>query len=201
LQISTFIKNRYLALGIAGFIALSILRTIFISGNDTGSTLILESFSVLILFLLVSESIKVTSGVKMLPTWLVTSMLVLVFSGIFLKLLFNSIESLFPVSSINYGKTVSLELLPLIFVFNATTIILSVASLVIFRHLFFLKQSKNLNIYFNAMLIFIALASFTSFMGTKEYESMEFLSITCYGVATILIFMNSLKISGIAFLK
>ncbi len=201
MQISTFIKNRYLALGIAGFIALSILRTIFISGNDTGSTLILESFSVLILFLLVSESIKVTSSVKMLPTWLVTSMLVLVFSGIFLKLLFNSIESLFPVSSINYGNTVSLELLPLIFIFNAATIILSVASLVIFRHLFFLKQSKNLNIYFNAMLIFIALASFTSFMGTKEYESMEFLSITFYVVATILIFMNSLKISWIAFLK
>jgi serine phosphatase RsbU (regulator of sigma subunit) len=128
-------------------------------------------------------------------------MLVLVFSGIFLKLLFNSIEGLFPLNTLEYDKTLNIELLPLVFIFSASTILLSVASLVIFRHLFFLKQSKNLNIYFNAMLIFIALASFTSFTGTKKYENYEFLEITFYVVTSILIFMNSLKISWIAFLK
>jgi len=193
--------NRFLLPGVIGFVVLSIFRTFFISGDSFGTVLLLEFGSVAILFVLISESIKLTSSYKAAPTWLVTALLVLTFIGIFLKLLYNSIDSLFPIASVSYEKLIGLDVLPLVLILHTTTIIISVASLVIFRHLFFLKQSKNLNIYFNAMLIFIALTVATSFTSEKRFTDYEFIQITFYVVATILMFMNSLKISWIAFLK
>ncbi|GAB1349009.1 hypothetical protein MASR1M107_12220 [Ignavibacteriales bacterium] len=192
---------RFLLPGIIGFLVLSILRTFFISGDSFGTVMVLEFASVAILFTLVSESIKMTSSYKAKPTWLVTALLVLTFIGIFLKLLYNSIDSIFPIGAVSYNKLISLDVLPLVLIFHTATIIISVSSLVIFRHLFFLKQSKNVNMYFNAMLIFIALTVATSFTSLDQYSDFKPAYATFYFMATVLMLINSLKISWIAFLK
>ena len=198
---SPFLKNRILLLGIAGFIALGLVRVFVMSGSSLPTILMLEVSSVLVLFLLVSETIKITTSYKMQPTWFVTALLVMTFSAIFFRLLFNSVEGLFPVKDFRYDQVPGIANILPVFVFNTATALLSVATLVIFRHLFFLKQSKNLNVYFNSMLIFLALTSVTSFTQLKEYEELGFIPITFTVVTVILIFMNSLKVSWIAFLN
>jgi len=200
LNYSPFLKNRILLLGIAGFIALGFVRVFVMSGSSLPAILMLEVASVLVLFLLVSESIKITSAFKMQPTWFVTALLVMTFAAIFFKLLFNSVEGIFPVKEFRYDQVPGIANILPVFIFNTATTVISIATLVFFRHLFFLKQSRNLNIYFNAMLIFIALTSLASFTGLKQYGDLEFIPITFTVVTIILIFMNSLKVSWIAFL-
>ncbi len=67
-----------------------------------------------------------------------------------------------------------------------------------FKELFFLKQNKNVSTFFNTMLIFFFLTSIsTALDGMKE---LSFIKNTFLIVSIVLIFINSIKISWIAFI-
>ena len=67
-----------------------------------------------------------------------------------------------------------------------------------FKELFFLKQNRNVNLYFNTMIVFFLLTSFATLF--DELEGFSFLKNTFFIVSIILIFINSIKISWIAFI-
>ncbi len=71
--------------------------------------------------------------------------------------------------------------------------------LIVFRELFFFRQTKNVSLYFNTMLIFIILSaiSATLFKG-EEYS---FIRNTFFIISIILIALNSIRISWIAFIN
>ncbi|MGB5849660.1 MAG: hypothetical protein WBH40_14295, partial [Ignavibacteriaceae bacterium] len=66
------------------------------------------------------------------------------------------------------------------------------------RHLFFLGHSSRQHIYFNTMIVFFLLASLSTRFITKE--DLSFISTTFIIVSTLLMVINSLRISWIAFL-
>ncbi len=67
-----------------------------------------------------------------------------------------------------------------------------------FRELFFRAQKKLVNKYFNTMMVFFALASFTMFL--NSWKDLEFISQTFFIISIILILKNSVRISWIAFI-
>jgi len=67
-----------------------------------------------------------------------------------------------------------------------------------FKELFFLKQKKNVSTYFNTMIIFFLLASFASVL--NDYPDLHFIKTTFIVISILLIIINSIKISWIAFL-
>ena len=68
-----------------------------------------------------------------------------------------------------------------------------------FRELFFLKQNRNLNTYFNTMVVFFILAS----LSTAFYKlpDLAFIKNTFFIISVLLIIVNSVRISWIAFLQ
>ena len=78
-------------------------------------------------------------------------------------------------------------------------VLVSVAYIfLVFKELYFLKQKKNVSVYFNTMIVFIILASLTYF--TKDFPEYSFIKNTFLIISILLISWNSLKISWIAFL-
>lgn len=68
-----------------------------------------------------------------------------------------------------------------------------------FRELFFYKQTKNMRIYFHTMLVFILLSClFESVFSGTEFA---FIRTTFFVVSVILIVVNSIRISWIAFIN
>ena len=66
------------------------------------------------------------------------------------------------------------------------------------RHLFFLRQNRNLNVYFVTMTIFFVLTAICKHY--FDWEGVSFLGDTFLIVSILLMFFNSLKISWIAFI-
>ncbi|MCX8010123.1 MAG: SpoIIE family protein phosphatase, partial [Ignavibacteria bacterium] len=67
-----------------------------------------------------------------------------------------------------------------------------------FTYLFFLKQRKNLRLYFNSMLVFLVLASLSNIINGES--QLGFIKLTFDSICVILFFVNSVRISWIAFL-
>jgi phosphoserine phosphatase RsbU/P len=67
----------------------------------------------------------------------------------------------------------------------------------VFRELYFYKQ-KRPGIYFNTMVVFFILASASA--GLKKVPDLEFINTTFFIITILLIAINSIKISWIAFL-
>ncbi|HEY6906991.1 MAG TPA: hypothetical protein VI230_05950, partial [Ignavibacteriaceae bacterium] len=68
-----------------------------------------------------------------------------------------------------------------------------------FRELFFLKQNRNLNTYFNTMIVFFILASLSS--AFDKLPDLSFVKNTFFIISILLIAVNSVRISWIAFLQ
>jgi sigma-B regulation protein RsbU (phosphoserine phosphatase) len=68
-----------------------------------------------------------------------------------------------------------------------------------FRELFFLKQNRNLNTYFNTMVVFFILASLSS--AFNKSPDLAFIKNTFFIISILLISINSVRISWIAFLQ
>ncbi|MFA5806467.1 MAG: SpoIIE family protein phosphatase, partial [Melioribacteraceae bacterium] len=68
-----------------------------------------------------------------------------------------------------------------------------------FRELFFLRQKKDPSIYFNTMLVFFALSYFSNIL-LKFDPTFDYPKDAFYVVTIVLIFLNSLRVSWIAFL-
>ncbi len=67
------------------------------------------------------------------------------------------------------------------------------------RTLFFLRQVKDQSLYFNTMIVFFAITFFSDF--SKVNSSLDFIHDAFYVVSIVLICLNSLKVSWIAFLS
>jgi serine phosphatase RsbU (regulator of sigma subunit) len=67
-----------------------------------------------------------------------------------------------------------------------------------FKELYFLKQKKNVSTYFNTMIIFFVLASFASVL--QPFPDLNYIKTTFIIISVILIIINSIRISWIAFL-
>jgi serine phosphatase RsbU (regulator of sigma subunit) len=85
------------------------------------------------------------------------------------------------------------------FVINVLLIVSLSYVFIVFRILFFLQQRKNLRTYFNALVVFFILSSVTAFIDNKSQY--EFIHITFTVNAIILIVINSVRISWMAFLS
>ncbi len=68
-----------------------------------------------------------------------------------------------------------------------------------FRELFFLKQSRNLNTYFNTMVVFFILTSLSA--AFNKIPDLSFVRNTFFIISILLIAINSVRISWIAFLQ
>ena len=66
-----------------------------------------------------------------------------------------------------------------------------------FKEFFFLNKKQNANVYFNTMVVFIVLSALTAFL--KNDHDLSFIKNTFFIVTILLIVINSLKISWIAF--
>ncbi len=68
----------------------------------------------------------------------------------------------------------------------------------ILRELYFLKQKKSVGLYFNTMTVFFVLASLGSFL--KQIPDLDYIRDTFFIISILLIVVNSIKISWIAFI-
>lgn len=117
-------------------------------------------------------------------------------------LIFNLSDSFFNLINFNEEKLISssnyfYEII--LFGYVLTLLVISVYIFIVYRHFFFLSQTKNLKIYFNTFVIFIFLSSITQFL--DEYDNLKFINITFTVVAIIIIIFNSNKTAWIAFLN
>ncbi|QQS37347.1 MAG: SpoIIE family protein phosphatase [Ignavibacteriales bacterium] len=67
-----------------------------------------------------------------------------------------------------------------------------------FRELFYFKQKRNVSVYFNTMVVFFVLASLTTILDSNA--DLSFISNTFLIVSIILVSINSIRISWIAFI-
>ncbi|HRI48375.1 MAG TPA: SpoIIE family protein phosphatase, partial [Ignavibacteriaceae bacterium] len=114
---------------------------------------------------------------------------------------FNITELILDVFKLNGEKIwedspTLLQIVP--FIFNVLLIFSLSYIFIVYRMLFFLQQKKNLNIYFNALILFFILSAGTAFIDSNS--DYEFIKITFTVNAIILIVINSVRISWIAFL-
>ncbi len=116
--------------------------------------------------------------------------LVLIFAGSIFSILFDNIKETITRPGMAYS------IVSFIYVF---LILVSVSFIFLtFKELFFLKQNRNVNLYFNTMIIFFLLTSFATVF--DEVEGLAFIKNTFFIVSIILIAINSIKISWIAFI-
>jgi len=67
-----------------------------------------------------------------------------------------------------------------------------------FRELYFLKQKRNVNTYFNTMVVFIVLSSYSTML--QQSSDLLYIKDTFFIISILLIIFNSIKISWIAFI-
>lgn len=180
-----------LGAGILGFL----LLRLFIARDNFAADLLISAFASFVAVVIVvslTDQVKkrALSPISLVVSFLIANAIILVhalMSSWFLYSLGFDSQSGGFVSSI------------LSFFYNLVLFLLVGYVLVILRELFFLRQRRKVNTYYNVMLVFMLLAGFFAFL--NKYTSWNFVSQALEIVAYILIGLNSLKISWIAFLK
>lgn len=116
--------------------------------------------------------------------------LVIIFSERFLNLLFENFSA--KLNSPGLFESIIYTIYALIF------FVITAYLLISFKELYFHKQNRGRKTYFIAMVIFVGLTSVTSFVfNSPEYD---FISNALLIISIILIVMNSIRISWIAFI-
>ncbi|NUM70829.1 MAG: SpoIIE family protein phosphatase [Ignavibacteriaceae bacterium] len=180
------------------------LTKIFYSGGTDFISLILNELIVIgFSYFIIINIYKAVGNRKITPLNMIASLIVV--QAVFLLLALSSgiilsNEKLVGQELIIQPDTIERIIISL---FNLVILVISSIYLLSFRELFFLKQKKNMKAVYIAMVVFIILAVFTSFFVDKKlgYESFSFIHYAFYVNALILMFINSLQISWIAFLK
>ncbi len=116
--------------------------------------------------------------------------LAITFSDSFLSLIFGKISD----SLKNPG--VIFSILSFIYVTIFAAIIIQM--FLIFKEFYFLKQKRSSSIYFNTMVVFFLLAAFSSVF--HFFSSLSYIKNTFVIISVILIVINSIRISWIAFI-
>lgn len=198
LNLQQMFKNLKLQtfLGIAGIL---LLFRLFVPVNGSiilliiSDVLVLLTIASLILFFIESfdsKNINPLSLVMNVGILNVILFCLITFSGSIFNLFFDNITERIQ----NPGLMLSLAISVYIFIILAGMAYI----FLVFKELYFLKQKKNVSVYFNTMAVFIALASFSNIF--LKYEELDFIKSTFLIISIILIVINSLKISWIAFI-
>ncbi|NCQ17444.1 MAG: hypothetical protein COW85_08290 [Ignavibacteria bacterium CG22_combo_CG10-13_8_21_14_all_37_15] len=132
------------------------------------------------------------------PLTLVKSLLFLTLVTILLYMFLAGFRSLLGIDELELLTANTLFVSVITFAFDLLIIVILSYLFLVFRLLFFLKQRKNVKTYFTALLVFLALASFATLL--DEYSGWDFVKMAFTANAIILMTINSLKISWIAFL-
>ena len=116
--------------------------------------------------------------------------LAITFSDSFLSIIFGKISDTLK----NPGIIFSILSFIYVTIFAAITI----QMFLIFKEFYFLKQKRSSSIYFNTMVVFFLLASFSSVF--HFFSSLSYIKNTFVIISVILIVINSIRISWIAFI-
>lgn len=196
---NSIIKNTTRAKGLENAIIVSILLFLFNLVFPEHDSLLLSFINELLVFLVL---FFVFSYVQPFLSSKTDSPLTLVLNtGILAALIFSIIA----ISDSSLGSFVddgaklnvfnSLFTILLIFVFIATLVYIFAS----FRELFFLRQKKDPRTYFNTMQVFFMLAFFSNLL-LKIDRQFDYPYNAFYVVSIVLISLNSLRVSWIAFL-
>lgn len=162
------------------------------------STAVNDLLVILVFYYMVVNMRSFVTSKSLSSVTLVGSMLVI---GALILLLFNltnAFVSLLPIEEKEILSGNNYFSILLEFGLGLTLILLLSYIFLIFGELFFLKQRKNLNMYYYALIIFFILACFSSVW--DQYESLRFIRYAFTANVVILIVINSVRISWIAFL-
>jgi sigma-B regulation protein RsbU (phosphoserine phosphatase) len=84
------------------------------------------------------------------------------------------------------------------FIYVLVLIVLTSFIFLMYRELYFLKQKRNVSTYFNTMVVFFILASFSTVLA--RFPELSYIKNTFLIISILLIIFNSMKISWIAFI-
>ncbi|MGE5499790.1 MAG: PP2C family protein-serine/threonine phosphatase [Syntrophothermus sp.] len=127
-------------------------------------------------------SIIMNAGILTAFIFFVLSVVAAVFTGVFSES--NNSNFFFLIASIFYSL---LFIAALAYIFA------------VFRTLYFLKQKRDQNLYFNSLVVFLVLVSFSATLNFLDPKT-DFFKNSFTVVSILLITINSIKISWIAFL-
>ena len=166
------------------------------AGNLTGNEIINEILVALTVITLIVYLIEMMGYKKINPLSMVMNVgivnaiifFMISFSGTILNLFFDNLQE---------QSSLMFRIVSFFYVF----LILSFLAYIFltFRELFFFKQNRNLNTYFNTMVVFFILASLSS--AFDKIPELSFIKNTFFIISILLIAINSVRISWIAFLQ
>ncbi|MCL5028385.1 MAG: PP2C family protein-serine/threonine phosphatase [Bacteroidetes bacterium] len=84
------------------------------------------------------------------------------------------------------------------FVYSFIILVSLAIILLAFRELYYYRQKKNVSTYFNTMVVFFFLASFSGLL--KNLPDLSYIKDTFFIISVLLIIINSIRISWIAFI-
>lgn len=174
------------------------IKLFFVTSGTLSLTILNEVLVLFIFYSVIANLFNVIGEKTHSPISLVSSLIILLLVNL---VFFNITELILDVFKLNGDKIweespTLLKIVP--FVFNVLLIFSMSYIFIVYRMLFFLQQKKNLNIYFNALILFFILSAGTAFIDSNS--DYEFIKITFTVNAIILIVINSVRISWIAFL-
>jgi phosphoserine phosphatase RsbU/P len=177
-------------------ILLFFFKIFFASGNSVLFNILNEVLVALTVIWLIIYLIELMGYKKINPLSMVMNVGILnaiiffmiSFSGSILKLFFD-----------NLTQQSSLMFRIITFFYVFVILIFLAYIFLTFRELFFLKQNRNLNTYFNTMVVFFVLASLSS--AFSQLRDLLFIKNTFFIISILLIAINSARISWIAFLQ
>jgi serine phosphatase RsbU (regulator of sigma subunit) len=197
MEISTKISQPKIQLFIAAAIGLFVFRMIF-SAQSLFLSLINDILVLLIFYFSILNLNRLLSQKHFSAITLVKSLLFLTLVSILLYKFLDGFQSLLGIDQIEFLTTNAVFVSLVTYSFDLLIIIILSYLFLVFRLLFFLKQRKNVKTYFVALLVFLALASFATLL--DKFNGWEFVKMAFTANAVILMAINSLKISWIAFL-
>jgi serine phosphatase RsbU (regulator of sigma subunit) len=179
-------------------VILILLKVIFNQNENLFFVILFDLILILFFYSLSSYFFDLIRQRKSQPLNLIVNIIVVGAILLFLAALsFSLFESLF--SSIRDVLREGNVFVLILSSFYSLIILIGLAYVTaILSYLFYLKQKKNLRMYFTAMAIFITLAAFSNVF--HEINEVQFIKYTFSSVAYILIVWNSIRISWIAFL-
>ncbi|MBX2976998.1 MAG: SpoIIE family protein phosphatase [Ignavibacteriaceae bacterium] len=174
------------------------IKLFFVTSGTLSLTILNEVLVLFIFYSVIANLFNVIGEKTLSPISLVSSLIILLLINL---VFFNITELILDVFKLNGEKIwedspTLLQIVP--FIFNVLLIFSLSYIFIVYRMLFFLQQKKNLNIYFNALILFFILSAGTAFIDSNS--DYEFIKITFTVNAIILIVINSVRISWIAFL-
>lgn len=158
-----------------------------------GDLLVLLTIAALVIYFIEYLSSKMLNPLSLVMNLGIINVLLfclITFSGSLFNMFFDNVAE----NILNPGFMLSF----FIFVYSFLVLASTAYIFLVFKELYFLKQKKNVSVYFNTLIVFIGLASLTFFL--KNFPDYSFIKNTFLIISIILIGINSFKISWIAFL-